>query len=142
MRTRDRANTSKRERNRPSTARVSNDKKKKNKKANSEIQKKERKKKPKPKGIMPKMSMQDQARQALCITAHKALVQAFIEKTENLAGTINFAQFRQCLQTLDLDVGKGDALKAFSELDEDKEEGRFTPTPFCLYIFICIYDII
>lgn len=137
-RSRDRSHTSTRNiRQRPSTARVSNDKKKK-KKGNSDSLKKRKQqemelnaktkkkgKKKKKRDPMDGMSMQDQARQALCITGHKAMVQAFIEKTENLAGTINFAQFRECLNSLDLDVGKGDALKAFSELDEDKEEGRY-----------------
>eukprot|EP01084_Bolivina_argentea_P268457 455974_1 len=68
------------------------------------------------------MTMQQQARQALCVTAHKQLVQVFIEKTEDLTGSINFNQFRECLDALNLDVGKGIALGAFSELDEDKEQ--------------------
>eukprot|EP01084_Bolivina_argentea_P281286 481236_1 len=68
------------------------------------------------------MTMQQQARQALCVTAHKQLVQVFIEKTEDLTGTINFNQFRECLDALNLDVGKDMALQAFYELDEDKEQ--------------------
>ena len=145
-RTRERAGTSSRNlRQRPSTARQSKEKKKgkkgnsdsfSKKKAEQEFNSKSKKKskKKKKEDFMSKMSMQDQARQALCITGHKVMVQAFIEKTENLAGTINFQQFRECLSGLDLDVGKGDALKAFSELDEDKEEGRYLC--LCLYVFV------
>ena len=107
---------------RPHTARIERKKKTKSK-TNSMVRNKSKGKKGK-KQPQSKMSMQDQARQALCVTAHKALVQAFIEQTEDLTGTLNFGQFRECLEKLKLEVGKGDALKAFSELDEDKEQGR------------------
>eukprot|EP01084_Bolivina_argentea_P160561 279591_1 len=74
---------------RPATARISSEKNRKNNTKNNSNTVKELKKMSKHKDSQkdgtqqPQMTMQQQAAQALCITAHKQLVQVFIEQTEN-----------------------------------------------------------